>query len=62
MKRRDIIKELRKVAKAAGETLEISEGGKHSFVTIGDRKTTLPRHSEVNELTARGIIKYMKGE
>ncbi|UOK18049.1 HicA-like toxin [Gordonia phage Santhid] len=62
MKRRDIIKELRKIAKAKGETLELSEGGKHSFVTIGKLTTTLPRHNEVNELTAKGIIKYMKGE
>lgn len=34
------------------------EGGKHTKVQFDDRNvTTIPRHPDVNELTAKGIIK-----
>lgn len=31
------------------------------MVTIGSITTTVPRHSEISEYTARGIIKTMEG-
>ncbi|GAB19368.1 hypothetical protein GOEFS_082_00020 [Gordonia effusa NBRC 100432] len=62
MKRRDVIKRLGKVAKAKGERLILTEGGSHTLAAIGDRKTTIPRHNEINELTAKSIIKYMEAE
>ena len=34
------------------------EGGNHTKVTIGPLHSTIPRHSEINEITARSIIKY----
>lgn len=50
MKRRDIIKKL----EAAG--LTIKEGGNHTKVyKDGVRVSTVPRHKEINELTARNI-------
>lgn len=60
MKRTDLMKRLRKIAKAQGETVESREGGSHTVVKIGDRQTTVPRHNEINEHTAKAIIKHME--
>ncbi|MCG8150317.1 hypothetical protein GUY44_07490 [Pimelobacter simplex] len=60
MKRTDLMKRLRKIAKSQGETVEIREGGSHTVVKIGSRQTTVPRHNEVNEITAKAIIKHME--
>lgn len=62
VKRGDLVKQINKIAKEQGLTAEYSEGGRHTKVTLGEKHTTLPRHSEVNELTARGILTYLKGE
>ena len=32
------------------------EGAKHEKWTNGEQKTTVPRHREINEYTAKGII------
>lgn len=53
MKRRDIDKALKK----AGWT--ITSGGNHDLATHPGKpgiKITLPRHNEVNEYTAKGIL------
>ncbi|RFT27256.1 hypothetical protein CG405_08285, partial [Gardnerella vaginalis] len=34
--------------------------GNHSKVCIGELATTVPRHNEINELTARSIIRYFE--
>jgi hypothetical protein len=62
VKRRDLMKELRDIAKAQGLELVATEGGSHTKVAIGDRQTTVPRHNEISELTAKGILKYMTPE
>ncbi|GGK53662.1 hypothetical protein GCM10011591_26850 [Nocardia camponoti] len=49
------------IAKVQGGTLELTEGGSHTKAKIGERQTVIPRHSEVNEMTAKAIIKHMKG-
>lgn len=59
MKRRDLMKKLDRIAKAAGEELEIREGGRHTVVRVGDKQTAVPRHGEINEITARKILKEM---
>ena len=57
MKRRELEKQLRRIAKAKGLDMEtVREGGKHTIVRVGDTQLTIPRHSEINENTARGII------
>lgn len=61
MKRGELVKRINKIAKQQGEQAIYTEGGRHTHVRIGDKQTTIPRHSEVNELTARGIIKYLEG-
>jgi len=38
------------------------EGGNHTTVQFGDRRTSIPRHNEIDEYTARGILRYLGGE
>ena len=57
MKRRDLIKQLDKIAKAKGETLTLIEGGNHTRATIGNWSEPIPRHREINELLAKAIIR-----
>lgn len=59
MKQRDLLKTLRAHAKRLGLDLELIEGGKHIKVKIGDMQTTIPRHTEINEFTAKAILKQM---
>ncbi|MBD3752734.1 MAG: hypothetical protein IE935_09975 [Micrococcales bacterium] len=61
MKRGELVKKINKIAKAQGARPIYTEGGRHTHVQIGDKRTTIPRHSEINELTARGILKYLEG-
>lgn len=36
-------------------TFDLTEGGSHTKVRLGDSFVTVPRHNEINELTANGI-------
>ncbi|QIX48956.1 MULTISPECIES: hypothetical protein [Rhodococcus] len=56
-KRRDILKNLRNAAKAAGLTVEVTEGGRHTIVTIDGLMIPVPRHNEIKELTTTAIYK-----
>lgn len=52
MKRTDLLQRLRQ----AGFTLK--EGGEHTKVYDNDKLiTTVPRHREINEITARAILR-----
>ncbi len=53
------MKALSAEAKRQGLSLLITEGGSHTKVSIGDRHTTVPRHNEINEITAKAILKHM---
>jgi mRNA interferase HicA len=53
------MKRLREMAKAEGLTLVTTEGGSHTKVQIGDRQSVVARHAEINEITAKAIIKQM---
>lgn len=46
-------------AKANGLEVVLTEGGQHTKVVVGDRRTVVPRHSEVNEITAKKILKQI---
>ncbi|CAM4190788.1 hypothetical protein [Janibacter anophelis] len=59
MKRRELLKALRAEAQRVGLRLEIREGGSHTKVSIGERSSVVPRHSEINEMTALAILKQM---
>ncbi|MBW3090396.1 hypothetical protein [Bifidobacterium miconisargentati] len=60
MKRKDLEKRIHRLAKDNGLTDIWDEGGNHSKVTVGNAQTTVPRHGEINELTAKGILKYIE--
>ena len=55
------MKQLAVIAKDANQTMAITEGGSHTRVQIGENVTYVPLHSEVNEMTAKAIIKQAKG-
>jgi len=61
MKRGELLRQIAKIAKAKGKAAEYSEGGKHTVVRLGERQTTIPRHNEINEFTARAILKHLEG-
>ena len=61
MKRKALMKRLARIAGDRREALPLTEGGSHTRVQIGRTVTYVPRRSEVNELTAKAIIKQVGG-
>ena len=55
------MKRLARIAGGGREALTLSEGGSHTRVQIGRTVTYVPRRSEINELTAKTIIKQVGG-
>ena len=55
MKRKDLVKRLRLL----GWVL-LREGAHHSVFTDGVRTMSVPRHKEINEHTAKAILKAAK--
>lgn len=53
MKRRDLVKKLL----AAGYKLERDSGDHTIYAKPGNRSVQVPRHKELNELTAKAILK-----
>ena len=62
MKRTALMKQVREIAKSQGAEVELREGGSHTVVRVAGRQATVPRHREINELTAKAILKTLKGE
>jgi mRNA interferase HicA len=56
------MKQLRAIAKEQGVDYAVSEGGSHTKVRLGDRFVTVPRHRDINELTAKGILRDARGD
>lgn len=52
MKRRDLIRRLEK-----NGWRKIREGANHDIYTNGTQSEPIPRHTEINELLAKSIIK-----
>jgi len=59
MKRRELLRQITAIAKRKNMTATFKEGGAHTMVQIGGKATTIPRHNEINEHTARGILKHL---
>jgi UDP-N-acetylglucosamine transferase subunit ALG13 len=57
MKRRDLQQKIQKIAREKGIIAQWSEGGSHSKVQLGKTLIIVPRHQEINELTAKAILK-----
>jgi mRNA interferase HicA len=53
--------ELEKKLKQVGRWFK-RHGGKHDVWTNGEREVAIPRHNEINEYTAKAIIKEAKGD
>ncbi|MBT2275341.1 hypothetical protein [Rhodococcus qingshengii] len=43
----------------AGLEIDETEGGNHTKVVVGGRRTVLARHSEIPELTAKAIRRQL---
>ena len=56
MKRKDLLKRLGKM----GDLVKVREGANHTIYRINGTKVSIPRHKEINELTAQGILKDAK--
>ncbi|SCL19573.1 type II toxin-antitoxin system HicA family toxin [Micromonospora inyonensis] len=58
MKRADLLTKLSKAAANAGISFDfVREGGNHTIYRYGSQQVVIPRHKEINELTARGILR-----
>jgi hypothetical protein len=62
VKRTALIKKVRAAARAAGLAFEVTGGGDHDKVVVGTHEVALPRHTEINELTAQAIFKRLEKE
>ena len=40
----------------------VREGASHSLYQLGATRVVLPRHSEINEITALSIMKDLEGQ
>lgn len=57
MKKRELMKRLRAIAADADLDLEfVRQGTNHELWSLGGQRLTIPRHREINERTAHGII------
>lgn len=61
MKYRLLRKRVNEMARARGLEVVWQEGSRHAKVTVGSKQTTVPRHSEINEITAQAILRYLFG-
>ena len=57
MKRSQVIKRLRQAAKEAGLDFEVTELTRHTGISVGGHRSTLGRHTEVDEIT---VAKFYK--
>lgn len=63
MKRVDLLKKIRTTAADKGIGFGLHrEGGAHSIYLCGTQKVTVPRHSEINEITARAIMRDLEDQ
>jgi mRNA interferase HicA len=63
VKQKDLMKRLRAMAKERGlEFRLVREGSKHEIHRFGSLLVSIPRHKEINELTANGILDACREE
>jgi hypothetical protein len=62
MKRRDVLKKLKTAAKRAGLDFEEYELTNHTGIRVGGTASTLARHSEVDDVTARRFFDQFADE
>jgi mRNA interferase HicA len=58
VKRRDLIRKISEAAKNGGVDFgSVREKGPHSIYRCGTQNVVIPRHREIAELTAQGIMR-----
>ena len=57
--RKEILKTIKNYAEVNGLELTLIEGGDYAKVTLGDRRTVIGRHAEINELITRAIYEQL---
>ena len=57
MKKRDLVKKLKSMAREAGFELVFEGGSKHDKYRVNGEMIVVPRHKEINEITAQEILK-----
>lgn len=63
MKRSDLIKRLEAAAERQGlELVFVREGANHTIYRIGTWTFPIPRHREINEITAQATLKRAEQE
>jgi mRNA interferase HicA len=63
VKRRDLLRMVALAARISGLPWErICEGAAHEVWALDGRRITIPRHREINELTARAILRGFEPE
>lgn len=57
VKKRDLLRQLAEIARAGGVGFRLlREGRNHEIWVLGSERLVIPRHREINEHTARGIL------
>ncbi len=57
MKKKDLLKHLNGLSKTHDVAFEmLRQGANHELWIFNDQRLTIPRHNEINEITAKGII------
>lgn len=63
MKRADLIRKISRAAADRGIDFgELRQGGSHTIYRCGGQNVTVPRHNEINEMTARGIMRDLEDQ
>ena len=57
MKRTELLKKLAQI----GSLELVREGANHTLYRVNGNPVTIPRHREINELTAKAILRDAKG-
>lgn len=63
VKRKTLIKKINEAAKTRSVGWDlVRQGANHEIWQCGNTKTVIPRHNEINEMTAEGICKGLAPE
>lgn len=61
MKRTDLVRRVSRAARDTGVSWSlVRSGGSHDIWECDETKVSIPRHREVNELTARAIMRKLE--
>jgi mRNA interferase HicA len=58
MKQSELLRRIARAARSAGVSFSfVRHGGKHDVYSFGGQQVFIPRHADVNEMTARSILR-----